>query len=240
MDKKYEKMEKKGYFEDFANAHECVEKYLNFEESPFLKNFTTTLGIYDGEFWRYVQIISALDPALYFKFAIKYANNKNERKAITIERINNLYSGITTGSLVNGEPFDEIEFFKNLPFYDADTAQEILMDFDLKNASTLDQKLKKLLDAVKPESTRVITSYSYQNKLFSHTNAKTFKRSEIEKDSYYKDGVKLEDEDKKAILDYIEEENIPPLRVAFSILKNRFFDGKLQIDRGKVLKKTNN
>ena len=115
-------MEKDGYFDNYGKACVVINDYISFNESPFLKDFAKKEKVNEYDFWSYVRIVSELNSGLYEQFAIKYDENRRARKATTIERVNNLYNGITTGKTTNGEDFDEIEFFKNLPFYNAETA----------------------------------------------------------------------------------------------------------------------
>ena len=229
-------MEEKGYFEDYRYACYFIEQYIEYEESPYLKDFLNHEGISQNDFLRFAHIVMELNSELYDRFTIKFTQNRNERKYNTIVRVNNLASGIENGYTKDGTVFDEIEFYRNLPFYDKDSAQEIANDFDIKSATTVDKKMRKLIDMVKPESTKAITDYMYKNQFFG-SNPTTLSKKEIKNITFIKDGIRLSEEDKDVIVKYMEETGVPIITRSFDIVKKKYISEGLRTETGLVLKK---
>lgn len=341
------KLEEDGYFEDFSRACYYVEEYIKYDESSYIKDFLLYVGISQADFSRFVDIVMELDSSLYDEYVLKTVKNANSRKYDTYTKVNNLVDGVKNGYLPSGEKFDEIEFYRNLPFYEKETAQEIYDDFFVKNDSainqklekmydessyikeflnnnnlslqdfsrfvnviiqldshiydeyikkyvgsseneindiyrkiiniasgirtgylpsgekfndiellrnlpfndkntikrinddfsikstpTVDQKLRRVIEIVSPSSTRDVTNYMVNNKLFV-SNQTIITRKDINEINFINNDEVLEESDKKRILDYMEETNVPPLMKAFNILKNRCLEEK----KSKKLKK---
>ena len=218
------KMEDEGFFEDFSQASFYVKEYIKYDESPYMKDFLShVIGISSNDFSRYVNIIKELDPSLYDEYTEKAAENANSRKYDVYNKINNIAVGVKKGILPSGEPFDEIEFLRLLPFYDKDTSKEIAEDFDIKSAPTPDQKLRKIIDIIDPTSTKDITNYMISKNLFI-SNQPVITEKDIMAINFMNGDDVLTDREKENILAYMEDTKIPPLMKAFNILKNRHFE----------------
>ncbi len=234
-------MDRKGYFDDYYYACEFVEDYINYDKSPFLKDFLAEVGINANQFSRFLNIVSALNPDLYDIYSIKANDDKNARKTITITRLNNLYNGIKTGLNRDGSEFDELSVYRNLPFYDNASALEVLGDFEVSNVYQLDRKLKMLVDKVKPEATRdihmCIIKYGPFKGAIQNVDATVMSEREIYTTNFIVRGVELTDQDKEKIMNYMRNNDIPFLPRCFSAVRDRYLDGSLDIDEVKTLKK---
>lgn len=234
-------MDRNGYFDDYYYACEFINEYIEYEDSPFLKDFLKTAGLNIHQFGRFVNIVSCLNPDLYDLYAVKARDNKNARKAITLTKINNLYNGIKTGVNEEGNEFDDLEVFRNLPFYDNDSALEVLNDFEVSNIFQLDRKVRVLVEKVKPEATRDINMRIIQSGAFKGSikgvDATVMSEREIHSTNYIVRGTELTDHDKDVIINYMKNNDIPLLPRCFSVVRDRYLEGTLNIDEVKTLKR---
>ena len=130
---------------------------------------------------------------------------------------------------------DELEYFKNLPFYDDITAKEVLEDFGVRNAPQFEQKLKNLLVALKPGTAARVQKYIYEHKLNlglanQKENEATLKRMDY---SIPEKGIHIGEDDVEYIISYMKKERIPLLRTPFRIVRDRYISGTLDIPRQK-------
>lgn len=236
--KELKQVEESKYMEDFSGACQLVESYLAYEDSPFLSEFVKVYGINESAFLRCVNIIHDLDEdELYKKFLEKYERNVKEVKAMTLNKVNNLRSGAITGLLPNGEEFTRIEAYKNLPFYDEHTANEVIGYFNVPNSSSVTRKLKNLAGALIPEDKDKVLKYIYENEILGNGNPTILKEEEIYSTKIIYEDKEMTDADKTAIINYMKEEKMPPLLRAFNEVRNAYYGGKLQLQVPKKLEK---
>lgn len=232
------KMEQEGYFEDYNYACYFVEEYINYNASPFLNHFLSDIGLSEAEFNRFLDIVFELNADLYDRYLEKSKANVQERKYETIKKVKNLHKGITTGIMEDGKPFDIIEFFKNIPFYDMLSAEETGRDFSIsyRNASTIDHKLKAFFDSYDSKMTSAILNYMYANKI-NLNNPKYLSKNDIEKTSYTINGRELSQEENLLLANYMKQERIPYLFKAFSSVMDKYTRNELVIDKDKLKQK---
>ena len=237
ISKDFIQKEKDGFFEDYSSACQLATLYLDYNESVYMTDFYETYKITESTFMSLMEVIKLLNPDLYEKVLEKYKNDRNQRKMITVEKYRNLCEGIKE-EFISGNPYDKIEAFKNLPFSDDDTSKEILCDFNLRGATYVDQRMKVLFEALKThnaEATNVI-DYLHKKSIISNHNVK-LTLEDIYSTNYIINGRKLTNEDKDAIINYMQENKLPFIVKAFNEVRNRYLDGSLYLEKHEVLKK---
>ena len=227
-------LEKDNCFEDYPYAVYFVKEYIDYNDSPFIKDFFLHKGIYENDFNRFVNVLFRLDDNLYNEYLKKCEENKKLRQIETIRKVNNIKTGIKTGYTEDNEKFDHVEFFSNLPFDDADSSKEILDDFDIKKSATLDKRLRSLLETLNVENTNEIMTYIYTNSLL-YGNPVRISENEIGKTNYILNDKALTAAGKDEIINYMKKRKIPFILPAFNAVKNKYFYQGL--DKEKVLKK---
>ena len=224
----------KEFFEDYSCASYFVKSYVKDVDSYNTKKFLDKAGLNKLEFDRFLKVVDELDADLYSEYLKKADENSLVRKSIVIEKINNLKEGITTGYNKDGEEFDAIDVLKNVPFYEIDQANEIIKDFELKNASTIDMKMKKVLEAVCPEEKdliwKTLVKYKLNNGGSSLNENETLNTNFIDGN-----GRELTMDDKHNILNFIKDNELPELWQSFIIVKQKYLEGTLK--KNKTLKK---
>lgn len=231
-----QEIDKEKYCDDYKYALQFVLDYINYKESPFINDFLNYVGIDNSSFTRFVTIIAELNPDLYDEYSKVANDNRSMRRAIVMEKLQNIKCGVETGYTKEGTPFDSIEFFANMPFYNDLSAKEVFEDFEISNVPFLDKKLKSLLFKVDSESAPKIVKYIYSNELLCN-GSKQFKEQEIYNTRCSVDGRLITDEEKRLILGYIKERNIAPLERAYKEVRDRYLDGTLKVSQNKKLTK---
>lgn len=229
-------LENEGYFEDYYYAFYFVNEYINFNASPYLRDFLDTFGIKEINFKRFLSIVLYLNEEVYDQYLDKAEENKKSRQFLTVKKVNNLYKGLTTGVTEDGERFDLVEFYKNVPFYDIETSKETLSDFDAPGSSTIDRKIRSLINVIKPEYSQEIMKYIYSNNLFGLL-PKEMSEKEIRETNYFVNGIELSSEDKEIIIKYMKKYRIPFLLKAYNAVRDRYLKEGLEIEKGILLKK---
>ena len=228
--------EEKGYFDYYYAACQLLDLYLSYTDSESMVEFCKTYNVSENTVLDLMEILNYLNPELYDKFLEKYNRDKEKRKAITVEKYHNLYHGITTGLLPNEEKFDELEAFKNLPFYDEMTSKEILSDFGVKSATYIDQRLRNLFDYFDSSKTKLMIDYLHENKIIGNISS-TMTEKEILSTNYVIRERELTTEDKEAIIKYMRDNKVPFIVRAFNVVRDRYLDGSLDLASEKMLVK---
>ena len=234
--KNYLKLEKNNYFDDYSYAEYFVKEYIEYDESPFLRDFLNEFGIQENDFIRFTNIVFELNEELYNKYLEKFNLNRLIRKNETINGITNIREGIINGYTKDNTEFDFVEFFANIPFYDLDSSKEIVEDFELKKMPTVDKRFRSLLEALYPNDSKDIMTYVYANKLLS-INPATISEKNIMSISYIINDKPLLDSEKEEIIAKMKERKIPFLQRAFTEVKNKYLAEGLNKEDIKVLKK---
>lgn len=212
------------YKNDYCFARYHIEGYIEtseFEKSKILEK----LDIDGAELEYYEKVIEALDKSLYSDYQKKKYNNMLLSNSVLVEKLNNLYEGITTG-YINGEEFNDIELAKNLPFYGEEDAKEALKNLELKGAPNYSQRLKKVLEYVCPEKKDVIFKYLIGKKLANGDNI--LKEAEFYRTGYIIGGREITDNDKDIIVNFIKDNNLPPINFSYRSVIQKHLDGTLK------------
>jgi len=220
------------YKEVYCFAKFYLEKYIEtseFEKSKILENFD--INSTDLEY--YEKVIEALEPSLYSIYKNKKYRNILLSNSLLVDKLNNLYEGITTG-YINGEEFDDIELVKNLPFYNEEDSKEALNNLELKGAPNYSQRLKKVLEYVCPDKKDVIYKYIINKKLVNGDS--TLKKEEFYRTGYIIGGRKITDNDKDIIVNFIEDNNLPPISFSYRAVMQKYLDGTLKKNKTLTLK----
>lgn len=232
-------IEKAGYFEDYNRSKAIIEAYLKYNESPYTVHFLKNAGINEASFERAIEVIKELDQDLYDDYLQKTYFNQGSRIMEVAPRLANIKAGIETGKTVDGETFDRLEFYKNFPFYEIDLAKEVLSDFQTRNAAYIDQKYKSLIQKVFPDESYGLLKYVYDNRLLTGQTLPISER-DITKTKYTVNGREVTDNEKEMIINYMKNNRVAWLVVAFNEVRDRHLAGTLDLVTGKKLVKKEN
>lgn len=248
--------DKDKYFDDYCYAKYFIEMYMEYDKSPFIKDFLEYSGLTIYNFKRFVGIISALDPDLYDKYLEVEEGKREQRRAIALYKEENLRLGVQTGKNKKGKLFTAVDFYANMPFYDDVTAQEVFEDFEgyqlsscdekihIANVGGVNRKFKNFLIAVDPYNAGDILDYAYGNNRYKRKlisdKATVMREKDFMETRYGMVGSDktLEIRDKEAIINYMKKRDIVPLTRAYEELKNGMFAGSLSLDSENNLVKT--
>lgn len=234
--KDYLVFEKNRYFEDYRYAEYFVSEYVNYNESPYLRDYLNEYGLQEQDFIRFTCIISEFNEELFNKYLEKNNSNQISRKSEIERKMSNIKEGVTTGFTKDGEKFDAVEFYANMPFDDQESAREIIDDFGCKKMATIDKKFRCILETLYPESSREVMSYIYSNNLLTVNPTKINER-EIRETIFINNNEALSVEGKEEIITYMKERKIPFLHSAFNAVKSKYLQEGLKINKEKTLEK---
>lgn len=229
-------LEKNSYFDDYKYAAYFINRYIEYNESPFFRDFIAKEGISEDTFNRFVTIVIDLDGPLYDKFLEKCEENKMIRMSETARKVDNIKAGVTTGYTNDGYEFDEVEFYANLPFDDNFTYKEVFEDFGLRKMPSFDKRFRVVLEELCPENSRDIMGYVYEKSVLYNNPSKITENS-IMNTTFILEDQSLSDEAKQEIIAYMKRRNIPFLSCAFNAVKNKYVTKGLEKEDQKVLKK---
>ena len=229
-------LEKDGCFDDYPYASYFVKEFIDYKKSPYLKDFLAEKGLYERDFNRFVSIIARLDDNLYDQYLEKESENRLSRQLDVIKKLENIRSGVKTGYTNDGHKFDDVEFYRNLPFYDPDSSRAILDDFGFKKLSAMDQKFRILLDNLCCEDANDIIRYTHSRNIL-HSNPVPITEEEIMKTGCHINKQDLSENGKKLIIAYMKESNVPFIQGAYVAVRNKYMNEGLVFNSNKTLKK---
>ncbi len=224
-------LEKEGYFEDYNYASYFVERYIDYKDSIFVTDFLKENGLNKETFDRFVSIVSELNPDLHKKYLEKFFSDRGQRQFMTIKSINDIYNELKSGNNISN-----VEMYIKLPVYEQETDLEILEDFKVKRDNLFIQKIKGLVRKIKPDAEKDILGYIYKNKLFDYEQV-TVTENEIRKTDFITNGQVLPEEDKEKIITFMKDNRIPFLTKSFSVVKNDYLKGNINLEEPKKLVK---
>ena len=229
-------LEKDGCFDDYPYAQYFVREFVNYKDSPYLKDFLEEKGLYEHDFNRFITTLLRLDDSLYDEYLKKENENRLSRQSDVIRKLENIRSGVTTGFTKDGEKFDDVEFYRNIPFYDQDSSRLVIDDFGFKKLASVDQRLKTVIDNLCGEDASEVVKFIYSNRLM-HGNPKKIREEEIINTRFIVNDQEISSESKQEMIDYMKERNIPFLQNAFAAVKNKYLTEGLNTKKEKELKR---
>lgn len=230
-------MEENKYFDDYIYACEIVNEYINYNESIYTEDFLKYFNLKDYQFNRFVEIVANFNGKLYEKYLSKSKENRKLRKYEVVEKIRKAKEAIKTGFTEDGKKFDEIEYYKTLPFYTKITAIEVLDDFNIKQVPYMFQKYKALIQTIDPDAFQPIMNYVNEKKLYLENSPTIISEKDIKSTRFIIKGQELNQEDKEIIIDYMKKEKIPFLIAAFNVVRDNYLENGLNFEKNLTLKK---
>lgn len=230
-------MEENKYFDDYIYACEIVNEYVNYSGSIYTEDFLKEFNLRDYQFNRFVEIVANFNGELYGKYFSKSEENKKLRKYEVIEKIRKAKVGSETGFTEDGEVFDEIEYYRTLPFYTIATSTEVLDDFNIKQSPYVFQKYKALIQTINPEAFEPIMKYVNEKKVYLEKFPTVVTENDIMSTKYIIREQELNEKDKEIIIKYMKDRKIPFLTAAFNAVRNKYLENGLKTEKGLILKK---
>jgi len=215
-EKEYKRYKLNGFIDDYKYASLFITLFINYQDSPYLKDFLDNVGLHENDFNRFVDIIYELDEELFDKYLEKCEESKKIRQIETLEKLDNIHN-----ILLNENEFDQVEFYKNLPFVDLRSANEIALDFDMKKKPDINQSFRELLNKVYKEESQSMITFINKNNLLPRIPIK-ISEDEIMKTNYIINDIQLTNEDKEEIINYMKNENIPFITGAFKAVRDKY------------------
>ena len=213
--------------------------YYSYDLDEFCKRYNITKYV----FKKCVLKVKNLDEKLYQDYLNVEANNKVKRLVIPIQSINSIIEGIKTGTTLEDNKFDVLEFYKIAPFKGKDINSEL---------SKLEKDYPKLnkVRQYKSEYYREHnkSGLTYAEMLYLFTKSFNEKDSVVLKEwldanniknitpvgrasvvnVYYNspDETGFGMDDANSIFDYMEDNGYPKIREVYEILKSRCINNK--------------
>lgn len=213
----------KKYLEFYDYAKFVINHYVN-SSSYNLNEFLLELGINKDIFKFCIDTIEELDVDLYQKYLVKRVRNKEVNYLHDMSTIRNLAIGISTGTLIDGTPFDLLEFIKRVPFKNSKNFSNEIFEFMKKNT---------------PNYCNLIMDYIFNNKLHLPSTFNPLDLKSIYQITSIIDGVLITNDDKNIIIDYLRQNNIPIISKTFVLARKKFLDGEFDIEAVKCFRKMN-
>ena len=223
------------YIEDYPYAVQAMEAYLH-NKKIFRSEILRDIGLNELEFNYLSGIIGDYDDVLNIYYKEKLDADARERKYKTRRNLQSIYNGITTGKTRYGDEFTPLDCYILLPFKNADTANELLKDFNIPKGSNLDLKFKNLVNGLMPNEANTIIKYFIDNKLFFN-NCNFMTENEIRKTRMIVSDREVTDNDKDNIIRFMNYHEIPYTPRAFNMVRDLQLEGKLYPEN-KTKKKT--
>ena len=230
----------KDYYENAKKAEDVIIAYRK-SDKMYLSDFLKEASLLEEDLKYYAKVGEFFNPCLAILYREKQSQSYRDRRYNARKSFEAMYKGITTGYTKDGKEFDELDCLSLLPFKNNKNLAELLEDFGAKGDSTIYKKVRNLLfkifsdekDQVKAET---INDYIFERKLLP-ANEKLISEREIREDREIINGRELSDDDKEAIVRYLNITETPFYPKAYTLTRNKVLEGKLYIDKEeKVLK----
>lgn len=215
-----------NYFYSYDYAKFLISSYITSNDSFNTTKFLEDFGIDQLTFDFCVNVINELDPNLYALYSNKVSENRSIRMDNVKSAIANMACGIKTGCLLDGTPFDELEFLKLVPFSDQQTAKELLNDFGAKQRSEFSSRIRSLLTTVNPDECDTIIRYMADHSIDS-ASFRPLNMREVYDTRFIVSGREITDSDKDIILSYISENSLPFVYKSFDVVKAKYANGEI-------------
>lgn len=218
-----------NYFYSYDYARFLISSYVTSNDSFNTIKFLEDFGIDQATFDFCVNVINELDPNLYALYSNKTLENRNKRIENTRNAVDNMVCGIKTGYLLDGTPFDEVEFLKLIPFSDQQTARELLNDFGAKQRSEFSSRIRSLLTTINPDECDTIIRYMGEHSMDS-LSFRPLDMREIYNTKFIVSGREITSSDKDIILSYISENSLPMVYKSFDAVRKKYLNGEITKD----------
>ncbi len=253
------KFEKNGIYKDnfailknkpktYEYYSEVMKHYLkdNISYNSFI--FYDKLNINKSIFNSAVRNIKVKDTELYNLYLSKVEENKEKKYKKAIFDFSEIAKGIKTGFLSNDEVFDLCMFWKLVPFKYSDGLKNDFLDFKkfnnkiLFSSGSFYKQVSSFVRATLPDDCDVVLNYMKENKLFNYiyislsnfrfdSNCCIFYgKNEV----FYNEVFSLNEDEVVLILNYLKDNDLPPLLSIFKIMYIKYINGEIDFSVKKI------
>lgn len=172
------------YINNYKYAEFVIESFIASDHSYQMANFLEELGI-DEEIFDYcLKTADELDQNLLDRYKQKKEEDKKNRYLANIYTFKNLANGIRTGFLFDGTPFDELEFWKRVPFKYSHGIKTEFDEYSKINpniffrADNFFGQIENFTQATIPAESKTILGYMKSNGIYGYRylSAEQFKK----------------------------------------------------------------
>lgn len=223
----------KIYKEVYKQAVQFAEDYLGYEGIS-VAHFCKEYGYNIKSIPKYEKALRVLNQELYTEYCLKQEANKKDRIMASVTKCLRLKNGISSGE-IDGHQFTVIDFFKEIPFCSIDEKREVLNDFNIRNSSANNNGYRALFDLLKIDYS-CVESFLRENK-FGTDSYNEINEKYILSGSTIRNDVYLGEEEKREIIKYMIDNEIPFVKKAYFVVEEAYTKGMLEIEcKKKVLK----
>lgn len=207
-------------------ARKVINGYIK-TDADCLEEYCRISGVSDDEFKKYLELLKEYDKELYSEYQEKNSliNNDNdyEENVILVKKIVKLIRlGLVVDSGQVRERQDINEVYRPMDLFDY---------YQLTNLS-FDKIYRIGMKCLNKMELKSLGSFISKNIYVGSTD-----KEEILLKDYILLGVHVKEEEKKAVVRYLEDNNIPVNEEVVKIVLRRYLNGKYMLDGKKLIKK---
>ncbi len=229
-------IENEPAFNYYDEVKGLVERYIR-SDYTYLSDFLADEDTTKDNLEYCKEIVKEYDPFIFTLAQEKEIERSRCRRYDARKNIRDIYSGITTGQTRSHMPFDELVCYDLLPFKNLNQLNELIQDFKVKNAPTVEMKFKNLLNELEPDKADTILKYFVDKKIVINNDKRTSIK-DIERENVIVNGKRLTEEDKEVMIKYLNVRETPLYTRAVTLLRNKVLDGEISLDKNKNLRIT--
>ena len=203
----------KKYLENYLYAEYVIKKYIEVADSYRTGDFAKRCGLTVSELEYCIELVKVLNPILYKEYLEKGSKNADIRFVANKATFENLYTGITTGYLNDGTPFNSLEFLKRIPF------KQPGKDFFNTVVSFLNRAFNNRPDIV---NTIIKYMYSIHAKVLRYVSEEYANKMTVSIN-----GVTSTPDINKIIFDSMNAYELPRISIIYSELFGKYTRGEL-------------
>lgn len=218
---------------NYLYAKFIINEYINDPLSYRLSYFLDKFGIDSETFLFCIETIKNLDYDLFDKYSNKYEKDKEQRFNTLLYTMKNIINGIKTGYLFDGTEFNELEFWRIIPFINRDYGNNELddlkeIDCKVTRHNSFTERVRDFTLHFLPNDHHYICEYLRDNKiqersiLYFDDNIYTNVNIVINDRIVTKNDITL-------VINYIKNNNLPRIRRVLAIILRKYFDNEIDI-----------
>ena len=195
----------------YPYAKFVIETYLNMPDSYRTAFFLELLSIDSDTFEFCANVVKEIDGKLYDKFTSKREMNASTRYNNNLITLKLLAKGIKTG-VIEGQPFNVLEFIKRVPF---------------KGEHNFHENLYYFLGKCLKEELYTIKNYIYENRLLGDKLFHALDVNELYSMRSVVDGYEITEEDNACIIGYLIKKGYPLYAKTYFYARDMYLKGMI-------------
>lgn len=230
------------YLEDFKifknnynYAEFIINEYILDQESYHLNSFFDKYGIDSDTFAFCVLTIENLNPELFNLYIKKYQKDKHERFNANLYTMKNIVHGIKTGYLFDGSEFDELKFWRIVPFINRESSNNEFLDLreidpNITRHHTFNNRLRDFSLRFLLDDHSLICKYLNEYKIVERS-VLYFTDDIYDKVNYQINSRVVTKKDITLVVNYMRNNNYPMIRRVFALIIHKYFNNEIDINQ---------